>query len=218
MGKLANLRHLVSTLLLVSAAAHAVPDVQVQGLMAGQAVVSINGKQHILKQGKTGPEGISLIEASSTKAIFEWRGERFERSLSRNISSNYSERTSRDEVRIPRGQGNHFYTKGLINGRPVNFMVDTGAFAIAMTPTVADSIGLNWRKGQRFIADTAGGGTPSYKLTLDSVTVGDITLRNIVGAVVVAESPSDNVLLGMSFLEKTEMREENNTLVLRKKY
>jgi aspartyl protease family protein len=52
---------------------------------------------------------------------------------------------------------------------------------------------------------------------LDSVSVGGITLHNITAAVIVADSTGE-ILLGMSFLEKTEMREEDNTLVLRKKY
>ncbi|MEZ5436019.1 MAG: retropepsin-like aspartic protease, partial [Pseudomonadales bacterium] len=85
------------------------------------------------------------------------------------------------------------------------------------TPAEADRLRLNWRQGERFVANTAGGGTPSYKVTLDSVSVGGITLHNIAAAVIVSDSAGD-ILLGMSFLEKTEMREENNTLVLRKKY
>ena len=184
--------------------------------MPNQAVVTIDGKQRILKMGTPSPEGVSLITADSQKAVLEWQGERIERTLTREISANYTERTE-EEARIPRGRDNHFFTTGNINGQPVRFMVDTGAFAIAMTPVEADRLHLNWRQGERFVANTAGGGTPSYKVMLDSVSVGGITLHNIVAAVIVADSTGE-ILLGMSFLEKTEMREANNTLVLRKKY
>lgn len=204
-------------LLLACSAVAAAPDIRVNGLMPNQAVVTIDGQQRILKVGTPSPEGVSLIAADSQKATLEWQGERFERTLTREISSHYADRAAQEEARIPRGQNNHFFTAGNINGQPVNFMVDTGAFAIAMTPAEADRLRLNWRQGERFVADTAGGGTPSYKITLDSVSVGGITLRNITAAVIVADSSTD-ILLGMSFLEKTEMREENNVLVLRKKY
>ncbi|MEZ5494033.1 MAG: TIGR02281 family clan AA aspartic protease [Pseudomonadales bacterium] len=201
---------------LVCATAFAAPDIRVNGLMPNQAVVTIDGKQRILKVGTPSPEGVSLVSADSQKAVLEWQGERLERALTREISSNYTDRAE-EEARIQRGRDNHFFTAGSINGQPVSFMVDTGAFAIAMTPAEADRLRLNWRQGERFVANTAGGGTPSYKVTLDSVSVGGITLHNIAAAVIVSDSAGD-ILLGMSFLEKTEMREENNTLVLRKKY
>jgi aspartyl protease family protein len=215
MVKLSNF--IAALLLLACTTTIAAPDIRVNGLMPNQAVVTIDGKQRILKVGTPSPEGVNLIASDSEKATLEWQGERFERTLTREISSHYADRAEKEEARIPRGRDNHFFTTGRINGQPVQFMVDTGAFAIAMTPAEADRLRLNWRQGERFVADTAGGGTPSYKFMLDSVSVGDITLRNITAAVIVADS-STNILLGMSFLEKTEMREENNVLVLRKKY
>lgn len=207
---------ITALLSLVCATAFAAPDIRVNGLMPNQAVVTIDGKQRILKVGAPSPEGVSLIAADSQKAVLEWQGERLERALTREISSTYTDRTE-EEARIQRGRDNHFFTTGSINGQPVSFMVDTGAFAIAMAPAEADRLHLNWRQGERFVANTAGGGTPSYKVMLESVSVGGITLHNIVAAVIVSDSAGD-ILLGMSFLEKTEMREENNTLVLRKKY
>jgi aspartyl protease family protein len=211
--------HIIATaaLILISATASAAPDIRVHGLMPNQAIATIDGKQRVLKVGQTSTDGLTLVEADSEHAVFEWHGERIERTLSREITSKYSERTDK-EVRIVRGTNNHFFTEGQINGQPVRFMVDTGAFAVALTPAEADRIGLNWRQGERFMANTAGGGTPGYRVQLDSVSVGDITLNNVTGAVIVADSSDNIILLGMSFLERTEMREENNTLVLRKKY
>ena len=208
---------LIGTLCLLCQNTFAMPDIQVHGLMPNQAVISINGTQRILKVGKPSPEGVSLVSSDSKKAVLEWQGERVERTLTKTITNNFSAPASKDEVRIERGHNNHYFTPGQINGRLVNFMVDTGAFTIAMTPTEADRLGLNWRKGERFMAGTAGGGTPGYKVTLNTVSVGGITVHNIEGAVIVAEGNTD-ILLGMTFLEKTEMREENNALILRKKY
>jgi len=208
---------LIGALCLLCHNAFALPDIQVHGLMPNQAVVSINGTQRILKVGKPSPEGVSLVSADSKKAVLEWEGERVERTLTKTITNNFSAPATKDEVRIERGHNNHYFTPGHINGRLVSFMVDTGAFTIAMTPAEADRLSLNWRKGERFIAGTAGGGTPGYTVMLNNVSVGGITVNNIEGAVIVAEGNTD-ILLGMTFLEKTEMREENNALILRKKY
>ena len=189
----------------------------VNGLLPGQAIVTVDGQQRVLKAGKPSPEGLVLVEADSQRAVLEWQGERFEAALSRQIASNFSERAKNLEFRINRGSHDHYTTTGLINGRPVSFLVDTGAFAVAMNHHVADKLGLNWRNGRRFIAGTAGGGTPSYEVTLNSVTVGEITLNNVRGAVIVADT-DDEILLGMSFLSQTEMREEGDVLILRKKF
>lgn len=203
--------------LLVCGYAFALPDVQVHGLMSNQAVVSIDGKERILKVGKPSAEGISLVSADSKKAVLEWQGERFERTLDKQITSNFAAPAEKNEVRIERGINGHYFTPGQINGRMVNFMVDTGASAIAMNHTEADRIGISWRKGKRMMAGTAGGDTPSYLVNLDTVAVGGVTLHNVEAVVVVADSGSD-ILLGMTFLKETEMREDRNALVLRKKY
>lgn len=218
MAKITDLdRALAFCCLLACNCAFALPDVQVHGLMSNQAVVTIDGKERILKVGKPSAEGVILVSADSRKAVLEWQGERFELTVDKQITSNFAAPAGKNEVRIERGHNGHYFTPGQINGRLVNFLVDTGAFAIAMNPAEADRIGLNWRKGERFVAGTAGGGTPSYKVILDSVSVGSITVHNVEAAVIVADTDSD-ILLGMTFLKETEMREENNALVLRKKY
>jgi aspartyl protease family protein len=218
MAKCADLNNAIAICALVACqSAFALPDIQVQGLMPNQAVVTIDGKQRILKVGKPGTDGVNLISADSKKATLEWQGERFERTLNKQITSNFSAPAEKSEVRIERGINGHYNTPGHINGRLVNFMVDTGATAIAMNHAEADRLGISWRQGMRTIAGTAGGDTPSYMVTLDTVTVGGVTLHNVQAAVIVADTDND-ILLGMTFLERTEMREENNALVLRKKY
>ena len=204
-------------LMLCAGAVNATPDVQVNGLLPNQAIVTIDGKQRILKLGKPSPEGVTLLSADSQKALLSWQDQQFERTLSKQISSQYSVSDQKEEARIQRGENGHFFTVGQVNGQAVNFMMDTGAFAIAMSSNQADKLRLDWRSGKRFTSSTASGPAPSYEITLKSVTVGGITLYNVKAGVVIGSDMTD-LLLGMSFLEKTEMREENNTMILRKKY
>ena len=47
--------------------------------------------------------------------------------------------------------------QGAINGKSVNFMVDTGATTIAMSAADAQRLGLTFDGGRRGLANTAGG-------------------------------------------------------------
>ena len=58
---------------------------------------------------------------------------------------------------------------------------------------------------------------PVYRVKLDSVTIGGITLLGV-EAVVLQGQGMDVALLGMSFLNRTEMRREGTTLTLTKRF
>jgi aspartyl protease family protein len=110
------------------------------------------------------------------------------------------------------GPGGHFMTGGAINGRPVQFMVDTGATTVALGADQADRIGLDYRSGQRARLQTAGGAVDGHVLTLSAVTVGEVTLANV--SAVVLPAPMPFVLLGNSFLSRFQMRRENDVMRL----
>jgi aspartyl protease family protein len=64
---------------------------------------------------------------------------------------------------------------------------------------------------------TANGIVVSYGVKLDTVRVGEITLQNVDAHVLDGMGPSD-VLLGMSFLNRTQMQRDGDTLVLVKRF
>ena len=65
--------------------------------------------------------------------------------------------------------------------------------------------GSTGARGQPSVAQTANGMVRAWRVTLDSVRVGDVTINGVDGLVRI-ELPI--VLLGMSFLSRTEMRNE----------
>jgi len=69
---------------------------------------------------------------------------------------------------------------------------------------------------RKILVKTASGATNAYLVMLDRVQVGEIVLRQIEGYVVQGSSPTQ-VLLGMSFLNKIEMRNKGNLMILRGK-
>ena len=98
----------------------------------------------------------------------------------------------------------HYYARAEVNGRPLDVMVDTGASMVALTYEDAERAGLRLRQSD-FTArvSTANGYAAVAPVTLDRVSIGRITVRNVRAAV---SEPGrlDKTLLGMSFLQRLE--------------
>ena len=74
-------RWLAALLLAGSGTVAALPDIQVQGLMPGRAVLSVEGQMQVLREGETSPEGITIIAADSQAVTIEYDGERHQLGL-----------------------------------------------------------------------------------------------------------------------------------------
>lgn len=191
-------------------------DIRAQGLFSGSAVLVINGKHRLLKQGQTSPEGVLLVSSDSRQAVIEVDGKQLTLGLSAHISSNFQQ-AEEAEVRIPRSDNGHYFVSGAINGHPVNFMVDTGATSVAMNLADAERLGVPFRNGKRIRASTAGGIVNAFEVDLNKLTIGNITVYKVSATVVVGDFPSQ-VLLGNSFLSRVKMTKEEGVMVLTKKY
>lgn len=213
----AGLRAFVLSLfvtLLCMQTALAAPKIVVQGLFRDRAVVTIDGKQRLLRVGERSPEGVKLIRADSDEALLEVDGQSRSYRLGAHVAGSY-EPPAATEVHIwPDGQG-MYSAVGSINGMPVRFLVDTGATLIAMNETQARRLGLDFRlDGKRGFASTASGVVPTYKVTLDVVRVGDIRLRQVDALVIEGGFPGQ-VLLGMSFLSRLKIENHGAAMLLR---
>lgn len=191
-------------------------DIVVLGLFKNKAIVQIDGKQRTLKKGKASPEGVILISADSETAILEINGKQKEFKLGRHIGSGYKQK-KQAEAKIMPVNGMYSIT-GFINGRPVKFLVDTGATWVAMNVHQARSLGINFRYiGKRSYVSTANGVVPIYRITLDKVRVGEIELTNVAAGVLEGNSPTE-VLLGNSFLNRVEMQRQGQVMLLKQKF
>jgi aspartyl protease family protein len=116
------------------------------------------------------------------------------------------------EVVLQRNKFGHYVTSGEINGKPVTFMLDTGATGVAIPDSLANRLGL--QRGRAFPTQTANGVSTSYAANLDRVSVGGIELRDV-SAGITPGLTTDEVLLGMSFLKHIEFTQRGDTLILR---
>lgn len=206
---------------LLFAALHAqAADISVNALFGGKAQISVNGgKPVMLSVGQTSPEGVKLVSADSSAAVIEFQGKR--QTLTTGGSGRFggasSAGSSSGSVTLTADTQGHYQTLGQINGGTVQFLVDTGATAISMSSTRARQLGINYLGGQRGYTQTANGRAAAYRITLDTVKVGDITLHNV-DAVVLEGDALPVVLLGMSFLSRTEMKRDGQSLTLVKRF
>ena len=67
------------------------------------------------------------------------------------------------------------------------------------------------------LTQTANGVVPVYTVKLDTLRVGEITVNNV-DATVIEGDKLPIALLGMSFLNRMDMRREGQTMVLIKRF
>ncbi|MCU7932289.1 MAG: retroviral-like aspartic protease family protein [Candidatus Thiodiazotropha sp. (ex Codakia rugifera)] len=180
-------------------------------------MVSVDGVRRLLKLNQSSPEGLRLISATSKEAVIELDGERQTYPLGGHITTRFS-KPEQLTAKVWRDQAGAYTTVGTINGLTVNFLVDTGATAVAMHANQAKRLGISYRlEGNPIYVHTANGTTPAYDVVLDRVQVGDITLRQIRGFVIDSNGPG-RVLLGMSFLNRVKMEDQGSVLVLEQRF
>lgn len=213
-----NGRYLMLLLIsLISSQVFAVDQIVVEALFTDKAMVSVDGVRRLLKLNQPSPEGLRLISATSKEAVIELNGERQTYPLGGHITTRFS-KPEQLTAKVWRDQAGAYTTVGTINGLTVNFLVDTGATAVAMHANQAKRLGISYRlEGNPIYVSTANGTTPAYDVTLDRVQVGDITLRNIRGFVIDSNGPG-RVLLGMSFLNRVKMEDQGSVLVLEQRF
>lgn len=109
----------------------------------------------------------------------------------------------------------HFINSGFINGRVMQYMVDTGATTVAIGRPDAQRMGLKFEQGQPVMMNTANGTAQGWRMRLESVRVGDVELRSV-DAIVTAEA-MPYVLLGNSFLREFHMNRSGDEMVLQRR-
>ncbi|MDK4737772.1 TIGR02281 family clan AA aspartic protease [Rhizobium sp. LEGMi198b] len=105
------------------------------------------------------------------------------------------------EVILHKLLNGHFEAQVMINGQPIDMLVDTGASTIALSQKDAERVGINPENlTYSMTVITANGRARAAPVELGSVAIGPI-LRRDVQATVAEDDKLDQSLLGMSFLE-----------------
>ncbi len=214
--KLKLLFGLLISLLTTSALAET--RLNVVGLFSGKALVSINGgAPQTIGAGQT-KNGVKLISADSESATFMVEGKRQTLKMGQAASvAGSSGPATNDPVSLYADSRGHFTGNLSINGASLKYLVDTGASTVALNSGDAKFAKIDYEKGEKANASTANGVVEVYLVKLNTLKIGTITLNNVEATVHEGGSPSV-VLLGMSALNKLDMKRDNSIMTLTKKY
>src|SRR3954468_3597002 len=107
--------------------------------------------------------------------------------------------TPKETVIKRRGNG-HFYVDAQVNGELVNFVVDTGAFGVALPVETARRLNIPFSESEfEVIGSGASGPVRGKMIVLDRVSIEGKEVRHVEGAI--AEGPAQP-LLGQTYLSR----------------
>jgi aspartyl protease family protein len=205
------------TLLIASVAAHA-ESVALVGMLGNKALLVVDGSApRSVAPGDT-HQGVKVISTKGEEALVEQSGKRATlRVGDAPVSFGAGNGTGRGtKIVLAAGSGGHFMTAGQINGKAVQFMVDTGATSVAMSALDAERAGIAYKSGQPVLMSTANGMAQGFRVKLNSVRIGDVEVFDVDAVVTPQAMPY--MLLGNSFLTRFQMLRENDQMTLVKRY
>ena len=212
-------RLLLATLVPLAMAAGAVraESVMLTGTIGNRAILMVDGgaPRTVAPGEKLG--SVKLVSVQGDQAVVEVGGQRSTLRMDTPVSVGAGGGNANgSRIVLPANSGGHFLTLGAINGRSVNFMVDTGATLVAISAADATRIGLEYKKTRPLQVNTANGVAQAYHVKLNSVRVGDVEVYDV--DALVSEQPMPYVLLGNSFINRFSMQREGDQMVLQKRY
>ena len=208
--------NIIALLLWFACGLAAAAEVSLVGVIGGKAAVVVldGGEPKTVKVGQTW-HGITVLSVDKDSALMEIEGTR--RLLQQGQHYRRAAAASdREQATLAAGPGGHFVGEGAVNGTPVRFLVDTGASSIALPASLAQRAGIDFRKGEPGLSNTANGLVPVYRVNLATVRLGGIELNSV--DAVVFENGLDTALLGMSFLNRLEMKRDGDTMTLTRRF
>ncbi|MCZ2103487.1 MAG: TIGR02281 family clan AA aspartic protease [Burkholderiales bacterium] len=195
--------------------AWAAPAVTLAGMLGGKALLVVDGSPPKgVAPGQT-HLGVKVLSVARDEAVIEIDGRQSTLRVGEAPVS-VGRRSGMGQRIVLQGDSRgHFIQQGLINGRVIQFMVDTGATTVAIGRPDAERMGLPYQKGQAVMLNTANGATQGWRLRLDSVRIGDVEVFQVDAIVTPQAMPY--VLLGNSFLGQFQMTRTNDQMVLEKR-
>ena len=208
------LAFVLSSLFLVPGAA-AAQAVALSGILGSKALLVVNGAAPRGVAAGESHQGVTVVSVGRDDAVLEFDGARRTVRLGEAPVS-VGARGGSQRIVLAGDSRGHFVSQGQINGRTMQFMVDTGATTVAIGQPDAERMGLNYKKGQPVRMTTANGVAQGWRLKLDTVRIGDVQVYGVDAVVTPQAMPY--VLLGNSFLTEFQMTRHNDQMVLEKRH
>lgn len=190
--------------------------VSLAGVLGSKALLVVDGSApRGVAAGET-HQGVKVLSVGRDEAVIEIKGTRSTVRLGEAPVSVGARAGGGRKIVLMSDSRGHFVNQGLINGRVMQFMVDTGATTVAIGKPDADRMGLEYQTGQPVRMNTANGVAQGWRIRLNSVRIGEVEVFNVDAIVTPQAMPY--VLLGNSFLGSFQMTRNNDQMVLEKRH
>lgn len=191
--------------------------------MGDKALIAVDGGAPRVVRAGDSLGGVRVLEVRNGSVLLDNAGRRVELAIGQANTFMGKPAPAAD---AGSGNGTHvitadgrgqFLTNGSVNGRSVSFLVDTGASMVTLPKSVARQAGVDFRNAKPTMISTANGVAPAQRVTLNSVRLGGIR-ANLVEALVVDDQSLPVALLGMTFLNRTDMNRQGDSLTLKQRF
>ena len=192
-------------------------NVALAGVIGKKALVVVDGGAPKWLDAGDSHAGVKLMRVAGDQAWLEIQGRTVQMGVGQAPVSQgaVANGGAGNRIVLPVGSGGHFLAQGSINGRAMQFMVDTGATSVAIGQSDAQRMGIDYQKGQPVRLNTANGVAQGWLVRLRSVRIGDVEVFDVEGIV----GPNmPYALLGNSFLSRFTMNRSSDTMVLERRY
>lgn len=192
--------------------------VALQGMLGNKALLIVDGAHPKTVAPGESHMGVKVVSTSGDQAVVEVGGKRHTLRVGdapATVGGMGTGPGQGSRIVLTVGSGGHFFSQGSINGRSVQFLVDTGATSVGMSQQAADRAGLDYKGGRPIAMSTANGIVPGWQIKT-TVRIGDVEVHQVDTVITTGSMPY--VLLGNSFLSRFQMKRDNDQMVLERRY
>jgi aspartyl protease family protein len=185
--------------------------------MGSRALLVVNGTAPKAVAAGESHQGVKIVSVNGEQVVLDIKGQRSTLRVGDAPVSVGARRdtSSSNKIVLPLGQGGHFFAQGMVNGKSMQFLVDTGATTVALGQSDAKRMGIDYEKGRPVRMNTANGTAQGWLIKLSSVRIGDVEVFEV-DAIVGPNMPY--ALLGNSFLSRFSMNRTSDLMVLERRY
>ena len=194
-------------------------SVALTGVLGSKALLVVDGSTPKAIAVNESHKGVRLLQINGDAAVVDVKGQRQnlrlgEAPVSVGSRGGHDGGSRSGKLVLIADSRGHFIDRGMINGKTMQYMVDTGASTIAIGRADAERLELPYLKGTPTLMRTANGTAQGWRIKLDSVKLGDIELHDV--DAIVAPLPMPYVLLGNNLLAQFQMTRKGSEMVLEK--
>jgi aspartyl protease family protein len=185
------------------------------GSIGSKALLTINGNAPKALAAGESSQGVKLVSHNSDQAVVDVSGKRLTLIMGAGPMAAAGASGNASVILKADGQG-HYLTTAQVNTATVQFLLDTGASSVVLNKSDAERAGIAYKNAPVSYTQTANGVGTVWRVKINRLRIGELELNNV--DAVVNDAPMPFGLLGMSALNRTDMKREGENMVLTKRF